>query len=234
MPEYEKRHSRLNSFLHTVPLFEGVQDEILERLVENCRIRRLHKDELLFNQMDPAEGVYIVQSGCIALFLATPDGRELVINEMHPGDCFGELSLITGRPRSTGALARVPSEILLIPSICFMDILNADAELMHRVLELTAQRLRVSSERESALAFLDSKARISRVLLLLDHQTSDEGAIKITQEQLAQHAGLARQTVTKILGQWQARGWIETSRGKIKLRDRDALRKQAEKWDLKI
>ncbi len=194
-------------------------------------MRQLQRGEILFSQMDPAEAVYIVHSGCIALFLATPDGRELVINEMHPFDCFGELSLITGRPRSTAAMARVPSVIISIPSDCFMEVLRRDAELMQRVLELTAQRLRVSSERESALAFLDSKARVSRVLLLLDHQAGAEGEIKITQEELAQHVGLARQTVTKILGEWRTAGWIETSRGEVVVLDREALQNQAEKWE---
>ena len=231
MSDKNLSHADLNQHLHTIPLFSGIQEDVLETLVKACRMRQLQKGELLFNQMDPAEAVYIVHSGCIVLFLATPDGRELVINEMHPCDCFGELALITGRPRSTGAMARVPSVIISIPSDCFMEVLKRDTELMQRVLELTAQRLRVSSERESALAFLDSKARISRVLLLLDRQASEKGEIEITQEELAQHVGLARQTVTKILGQWQTIGWVKTSRGKVVLLDREALQNQAEKWE---
>jgi len=86
----------------------------------------------------------------------------------------------------------------------------------------------MSSERESALAFLDSSARVARVLLLLAYQEGDEGVITITQENLAQHAGLARPTVTKILSQWRSAGWIETERTKIIVLDREALQRQLE------
>ncbi len=220
--------SDLIQFLRSTPLFVGMAEEILEKIVCYSRMRRMERGELLFNQTDPAEAVYIVHSGCIALFLATPDGKELVINEMDPGDCFGELSLITHQPRSTNAVAREPSLIITIPSDRFMELLKDEPELMKRILELTAQRLRISSERESALAFLDSSARVARVLLLLDHQEGIEGVVTITQEVLAQHAGLARPTVTKILSQWRSAGWIETQRAKVIVLDRAALQRQLE------
>jgi CRP/FNR family cyclic AMP-dependent transcriptional regulator len=213
-------------FLHSIPLFLGMTEEALEEIVRYSRLRKMQRGELLFYQTDLADAVYIVYSGCIALFLATPDGKELVINEMGPGDCFGELSLITNQPRSTSAVAREPSLIITIPADQFMAILTSNPELMQRILELTAQRLRMSSERESALAFLDSSARVARVLLLLELQEGGEGVITITQEVLAQHAGLARPTVTKILSQWRSAGWIETKRTKVLVLDREALQLQ--------
>ena len=67
----------------------------------------VEKVRCLFTQNDPADTMYLVYQGYISLFLATVDGRELVINEMHPGDCFGELALFTDQPRSTGAMGGV-------------------------------------------------------------------------------------------------------------------------------
>lgn len=99
---------------------------------------------------------------------------------------------------------------------------------MRRLLETTARRLRTSSERESALAFLDAPARLARVLLDLDLQATDDGFITIGQEELAQHVGLARQTAAKTLGQWRRAGWLVTGRGKIVPLNRAALRRLAE------
>jgi CRP-like cAMP-binding protein len=209
--------------LRTAPIFEGVSDRILTDFTQSSRIRALEKGEILFSQTDPADTVYIVRSGCIAIFLATLEGRELVINEMHRGDCFGELSLITDQPRSTGALARENSEVISIPRDVFLKGLEAEPELMRRVLETTALRLRVSSERESALAFLDSSARIAKVLLQLDQQADNDGVIKVTQEDLAQYVGLARQTVAQTLGEWRRVGWVETGRVRIEIKNREAL-----------
>ena len=213
--------------LRDAPIFEGVSDRILSDITVSSRIRALEKGEILFSQTDPADTVYIVQSGCIAIFLATLEGRELVINEMHRGDCFGELSLITDQPRSTGALARESSEVISIPRDVFLKGLEAEPELMRRVLETTALRLRVSSERESALAFLDSSARIAKVLLQLDQQADNDGVIKVTQEDLAQYVGLARQTVAQALGQWRRVGWVETGRVRIEIKNREALERLA-------
>ncbi len=213
--------------LRSAPIFEDVSDRIIADFTRSSRIRALEKGEILFSQTDPADTVYVVRSGCISIFLATPEGRELVINEMHTGDCFGELSLITDQPRSTGALARESSEVISIPRDVFLKGLEAEPELMRRVLETTALRLRVSSERESALAFLDSSARIAKVLLQLDQQADDDGVIKVTQEDLAQYVGLARQTVAQALGQWRRVGWVETGRVRIEIKNREARERLA-------
>lgn len=217
--------------LNSAPIFAGVSDRTLSDLALASRVQTLKKGEILFCQTDPADTVYVVRRGCISIFLATPEGRELVINEMHPGDCFGELSLITDQPRSTGALARESSEVIAIPRDVFLKGLEAEPELMRRVLETTALRLRVSSERESALAFLDSAARIAIVLLQLDDQAGNEDVINITQEDLAQYVGLARQTVAQTLGQWRRVGWVETGRARIQVKDREALERVADALD---
>ena len=209
--------------LQRAPLLEGLSDQVISEFSGGSWIRAVDKGEILFQQADPARAVYLVQSGCITIYLSTLDGRELVINEMVPGDCFGELSLITGQPRSTSAMAREYSRLIVIPNDVFQSGLDKEPELLTRILMTTASRLRVSSERESALAFLDSSARIARVLLNLDQQAGENGMVKITQEELAQHVGLTRQTVAKTLGEWRGRGWVETRRGKILILDDQAL-----------
>jgi CRP-like cAMP-binding protein len=88
---------------------------------------------------------------------------------------------------------------------------------------MTAQRLRVSSERESALAFLDASARIARVLLQMAETEDDPGSITITQEELAQRVGLTRQTVASTLGKWRRDGWVDTGRGEIRIIKRSVL-----------
>jgi CRP-like cAMP-binding protein len=214
-------------YLETVPLLEGISGPALKALARAARVRHLSEGELLFSQQDPADAVYIVRKGCISIFLATPDGRELVINEMFPGDCFGELSLLTDQSRSTGAEAREPSEVIWISHRDFMRALRGEPELMRRVLETTADRLRDSSEREGALAFLDSSGRLARVLLQLERQEGDDRVVVATQEELAQYVGLARQTVAKKLGAWREKGWIRTGRGRIVIIYREGLERQA-------
>ena len=218
----------LISRLRGTALFSAVDDHALAKMAGASRLRRLSKGQTLFTQGDPADAFYVVYSGCIYLLLDSPNGRELVINEMRTGDGFGELGLITGQPRSTSAVARDESVVMVIPRRDFLAVLETQPGLARSLLQTTAARLGSSSEREGALAFLDAPSRLARVLLLLDRQASAQGYITISQEELARRVGLARQTVATLLGKWRRSGWIVTGRGKIVLLNRAALRRQAE------
>ncbi len=154
----------------------------------------------------------------------------MVINEMHSGDFFGELGLLTKKSRSTSAVARSDSELLVFPRQVFLDVIDAEPLLARRILDLTANRLRSSSERESALAFLDAQARLARLLLQLDKQESEKGYVTISQAELAQRTGLTRQTVAKVLGRWRRAGWLITGRGRILLLRHDKFSDLEKEW----
>jgi CRP/FNR family cyclic AMP-dependent transcriptional regulator len=216
------------SLLRGAALFRGVSDATLTRLERAGRQRRLARGQLLFSQGDAADAFYLVCSGSIDLGLDSANGRELVINEMHPGDGFGELGLITDQPRSTSAVARQDSVVLAIPRRDFIAALADEPALAQNLLRTMASRLGTSSERESALAFLNAPSRLARVLLQLDRRARAVGYITISQEDLGRRVGLARQTVAELLGQWRRAGWILTGRGKIVLLNRAALRHQSE------
>jgi len=209
------------------PLFAGLDARLLERLARSAHAHALSKGQLLFEQGDRAESVYVVGAGRLAMRLAALDGRELVVNELGPGEVFGELGLLSGGRRSTGAVALEASELVALPLAAFQEALEADPRLARRLLTLTADRLRASSERESALVFLEAPARLAQSLLELDHTAGPASAISASQEALAQRLGLTRQTVAKVLGQWRRAGWLLTGRGKIVLINRAALRRQA-------
>ncbi|HZY43888.1 MAG TPA: Crp/Fnr family transcriptional regulator [Anaerolineae bacterium] len=231
MKESRRSVPEVIAFLRSVPLFADLDQATLNRLTRVCRSASLPKGYMLFNYSDPAESAYVVYSGRIDIMLTTADGRELVINEMGPGDCFGELSLVTNLPRSTNAVARRASDVLIIPRDEFLSELEANPKMLRCLLETTAHRLQTSGEREGALAFLDAAARLARVLLQLDLEFSADGFVTISQDDLAQRLGLARQTVAKTLGQWRRSGWLVTGRGKIVVLNRPALRRIAEEAD---
>src|SRR5512137_131264 len=107
------------AFLQTLPLFEGTSPAGLAMLAKVSRWRRAAKGTYLFFQADPADVVFVVKTGAVAIRLDNPDGRELIINEMIAGECFGELGALTGQARSTSAEAIVESEMLVIPTPAF-------------------------------------------------------------------------------------------------------------------
>jgi len=210
-------------FLRSQPLFQGVSPPSLNAIARTSRFKKVPKGSFVFFQTDPASAIYVVRRGAIAIRLEDPDGRELIINEMNRGDCLGELSPLTGQPRSTSAEAILDSELLLIPRETFLLVLKQEPAFARRLLEITAQRLQDSSRREEALAFHDAEQRLAGVLLMLDAAASDRGYVSLSHEELAQRSGLTRQTVSAILGRWRRRGWLLTGRGHIVLLNRGEL-----------
>jgi CRP/FNR family cyclic AMP-dependent transcriptional regulator len=217
-------------FLEGMPLFAGLGEASLLALACASKFMQVEKGQFIFFQSDPAEKVYIVRSGLVSIVLGGPEGREMVINEMRRGDFFGEVGVLTSQPRSTSAIARQNSELLALPRQAFLNIIETEPAFARRILDITANRLRGSSERESALAFLDAQARLARLLLQLDKQTAGKGYITISQEELAQRTGQTRQTVAKALGRWRRAGWLITGRGHIMLLKRDAFIQLEKEW----
>jgi CRP/FNR family transcriptional regulator, cyclic AMP receptor protein len=209
--------------IRQIPLFAGLNEPVLSLLETKCSIRRFGKDEYIFFRGDPADYFYLLLDGEVIIILANVDGRELIINEMHHGDFFGELGLLTGQLRSASAVARRASIVLVLPRQPFLDALDQDARLARRILEGIATRLSRTSDFQNSLAFLDAEARLAWILLELDHQNEDVGYITVSQDDLARRTGLIRQTVAKILGQWRRKGWLLTGRGHIVLLNHEAL-----------
>jgi CRP/FNR family transcriptional regulator, cyclic AMP receptor protein len=222
--------SEAKAFLNSLPPFDGLGEASLLALAQAGKFVQVEKGQFIFFQSDPSEKVYIVRSGLVSIVLESPDGREMVINEMHPGDFFGEVGVLTRQPRSTSAIVRTEGVLLELPRQAFLGILGAEPVLARRILEITANRLRGSSERESALAFLDAQARLARLLLQLEQQATEKGYVTISQEELAQRTGQTRQTVAKALGRWRRAGWLITGRGHIMLLNRDALVQLEQEW----
>lgn len=219
-------------FLNSQTLFEGIEPSSLVALAKASRLKPVPKGSFVFFQADQADAVYLVWRGVIAIRLENPEGRELVINEMGMGDCFGELAILTGELRSASAEAIVDSEVLLIPSVAFKAALDQEPRLTTRLLEVTARRLQDSSKREEALAFHDAQQRLARQMLNLDQQAKDKGYLTLSQDELATRVGLTRQTVAAILGRWRRRGWLLTGRGHIVLLNRHELILLAQSSDM--
>lgn len=211
-------------FLKGIGLFARIGDAQLDSVIKVSHTRQIPRGGVVFFQEDPADVFYIISSGSITVLLSDVDGRELIINEMHAGEYFGELGLITGKQRSATAIAHEKSELVIIPKEIFLSLLDKEPPMARHLLDVLAERLYRSNQRESALAFLDAPGRLARILLQLEKEAVFPGYITISQEELASHTGLTRQTVAKNLGRWRRAGWLITGRGKIVLLNVAALK----------
>ena len=232
MTEPHKSVVNIQAFISSLPLFVGSRPESLAALAAASRIRKIPKGQVVFFQSDQGDAFYAVRCGSVAIQLVNTDGREMIINQVGPGEVFGELAVLTGRPRSTNVVAMKPTELVMISGEVFTRVVDSDMVITRHLLDLLAHRLSASTVRESSLAFLDGQARLALTLLNLDEQWQEEGLISASQAELAVRTGLTRQTVAKILGRWRRAGWLLTGRGRIMLLDREALKRTSQEGTL--
>ncbi len=88
------------------PAFAGAAESTLAVLAQAARPEALARGATFFTQGDPGDVCYVVQSGRIAIVLLSPDGRELTVETLGPGEVFGELGVLTGRARAPARAGR--------------------------------------------------------------------------------------------------------------------------------
>jgi CRP-like cAMP-binding protein len=208
-------------------LFRGLPGAALDRIATLATRRPYGKGEVIFAQSDPGSGLYGIVTGRVRISTSSPDGKELFLNIMEPGDSFGEIGLLDGRPRTATASATMPSEVMLIQRDDFLRLLRHEPELVNHLMTLLCERLRWMSGLTEESALLTVPARIAQRLLSLANvhgrNIANGVRLSISQEELARFIGLSRQIVNHHLQHWKAKGWVDLGRGNITIRGERAL-----------
>jgi CRP-like cAMP-binding protein len=106
----------------------------------------LEPGEMLFQRGDPGDSLYLLEAGEIRIFTQDPQGQEITINHIGPGECLGELALIDARPRSASAIATFPSQLLRLSRQDFLREIHRSQPVMQCLLQLLSERVRYMTE----------------------------------------------------------------------------------------
>src|SRR5437870_3616811 len=98
--------------LGQTPLFVDFSEAELQRLSAQVRRRSYREGRVVFEEGEPGDGLYVILSGTVKISLASPEGDETVIALLAHGECFGEMAVVDGRPRSATATALEAAEVL--------------------------------------------------------------------------------------------------------------------------
>ncbi len=108
---------------------------------EIVKKRLFQKDDILFEEGDPGNAAYIVESGSIAIH-KTVDGRTFRLATLRPGELFGEMSIIDGSPRMASAVALENSVIIEIPRDLLEEKLEEYDAFLQALIKILAINLR--------------------------------------------------------------------------------------------
>lgn len=200
--------------LRRVSIFKGLNDEALRAIGSSLRSQRYSKDTTIFNQDDEGDSLYIIVKGRVKVVLYGENGREAILTIFGPGDFFGEMSLLDGQPRSANIITLENTTTLALSRSDFTNHLHANPATALRILEEMCIRLRYADDIIGNLALLDVYGRVARILIGLakkDGEVVDEGVLirqRPTQQELASMIGTSRETVSRVLSEYQRRGML--------------------------
>jgi CRP-like cAMP-binding protein len=220
-------HSAFRDVLARTDLFADADTDILDSLAAAGSERQLVRGDVLFDEGDPPDALYVVMRGRIAIAIANPiDRRESVVALMEPGDEFGEMGMLDDRPRSAMARALEPSAVLTVPYTPVLEMFDQRPQLLWNVTRLLAQRLRAMDEALADSVFLDVTGRTAKRLLELA-DGSDQFTLPVTQEELAGMVGASRERVNKAIASFIRLGWLEQRDRQYSITQRDRLELRA-------
>ncbi len=218
-------------FLKQVPLFDGLKDAEFEALAKDFVQLQFHSGEMVFQQGDPGEALYLIESGQVRIFVAGDEGQESSVNLFGPGDVFGELAVIDDLPRSASVTAMDMTVVHRLTRAAFRDHMRRAPQLALNFMRALSVRLRYSTQQMGNLALLDVPSRLARKLIELaeTHGVSDPQGTRLnltlTQSDLASLIGTTRESINKALGTFKRRGFIHAPpQGPIIITDLEALR----------
>jgi CRP/FNR family cyclic AMP-dependent transcriptional regulator len=192
----------------------------------------LAKGQRLFSRGDDGSTMFIVVTGMIEISVSSAEGRKVALNLLGPFACFGEISMLDGKPRTADAFATMPTELFGLSRDTFLATAMKYPELGLALAFMLGDRLRWVSDTVEDYALLPLDRRLARRLLVLfDRFGGTDNSLTISQSDLADFAGATRESTNRQLIAWQKRGWIGMLRKSIQLRDRDALSRLAELTD---
>ena len=210
------------TFLSSMDLFSGVQQDLLEPIVEQSTVQSLQRGDMLFSEGDQANDLYIVLEGRVAIANRSFDGRESVVALMESGDLFGEMPLFRPDGRSADARVLENSSVVVIPYVPVKSLYQEHPEMLWKIVDMLAERLKVMDVALADSMFLDVTGRTAKRLLELAG-TDEEFELPVTQEELAGMIGASRERVNKSLASFIKLGWLAQKGEKYVILDRKQL-----------
>ena len=141
--------------MRRVPLFADLTDAQLETLIRDFSRRQFRQDEAIFQQGDPGQALYMVESGQVRIYVQDEEGQETSVILCGPGDLFGELALIDGLPRSASAVAMEDTVVLALSHDRFREQMRRYPQMALNLMKALSVRVRYNTQQVGSLTLLD-------------------------------------------------------------------------------
>ena len=184
--------------------------------------RTLSPGEIVFDEGDPGDHFYVIQSGEVELVRETPE-RQRVVARVGAGDFFGELGLVLGGNRTSRAVAVSTTRLIALDRDTLEGMCLEQPEIAIRMIRVLVSRL-IEAERRLALLGVDDLMR-PIVRAVVRHGEPDGTGLRVTAKlrDLASFAGLSMLEAHRALHQLFERKLVALAEDVLNVPDTEAL-----------
>ncbi len=183
----------------------------------------------LFVEGQSADSLWAVKEGLIHIVKHGPEGREIVLEIIPPGELFGAVVALEERPYPASAVAVEDSVVWRLPAAFAREMCRKHPTLRGAILDQITSRLRHAHERLRSVALERVEQRLARMLLTLadkiGRRRESVTVLHVTRQELADMIGTTVESTIRITSKWQQAGIVSSSRHELGLTDVTALKK---------
>jgi len=209
------------------PGLSQLEEPVRRTLVERSRIIRVPKDTVVFGPGKAPDNLLLLLDGSLRVQQVSEGGREIVLYRVHAGEScvLTTACLLAYEEYSAEGITETEVEAVAIPKTVFDDLIASSKEFRRFVFTAYSKRITDLFLVIEEVAFRRVDIRLAQKLLELAGNSS---TLHATHQQLATELGTAREVVSRLLQDFQRRGWVSLSRGSVELTEKAGLRDLSE------
>lgn len=211
-----------------IPLFQSLKPAERESLRPLVRMKAYEDGETIFHEGDPALAFHFLLGGKVKIVKMAPDGRDVILEILGPGDPVGAVAAYEERAFPASAVALEATTLISVPRQEFFVLLASNPSLARGLLLGLTRRLmemtRKLAERASRVEY-----RIARLFLTLaDRLGRADGAavvipMALSRQEIADLVGTTQETAIRIMSRWGKEKVVLTVDGEFRIPDRHRL-----------
>lgn len=211
-----------NTILRLFPNLNDAIDKDGINILKNSQQITIPEGTTLFHQGDPCLNYLLIISGSVKVFTRAENGREIVLYHISSGgSCVLTTScLIASDDYPAEGVTETDIVALAIPKTVFEHYMNESLAFQKQVFISYGERLIKLITLVEEISFAKLDIRLAKYLL---ENGSVNTPIRSTHQALATELGSAREVISRQLKEFEHKGWVQLSRGKIEIRNHDAL-----------
>lgn len=144
------RRGRVAAALRRLAIFGPLSPAQIEQVAQTAQHQRYTKGELLVREGDPGDSLFVITTGRVRIEKRLDDGATLTLDHLEAEDFFGEMSLLTGAPRTASVIAEAEVEVLLVDKAGLASVILSDTRIVEALSTALEARVRHTGARVAA------------------------------------------------------------------------------------